>query len=105
MTSEAPDPAGGDAAPGPTAIAATEEPIQLSVTLLEDERVPEGMVCMGTYRNGRLVARSVMTPEAWTQIEEHRFFDDPLQVVLVARVAPPGIQCQLFAMVPLPDQE
>jgi hypothetical protein len=25
-------------------------------------------------------------------------------VVLVARVAPPGLQCQLFAMVPLPDE-
>ncbi len=60
---------------------------------------------MGAYRNGRLVARSVLTPEAWAQIQEHRFFDEPLQVVLVARVAPPGLQCQLFAMVPLPDEE
>jgi hypothetical protein len=63
------------------------------------------MVCMGTYRNGRLVARSVLTPEAWAQIVEQRFFDEPLQVVLVARVAPPGLQCQLFAMVPLPDDD
>jgi hypothetical protein len=89
----------------PAAIAATEEPIQLKVALIQDDRVPQEMVCMGTYRNGRLVARSVMTPEAWAQIEEHRFFDEPLQVVLVARVAPPGLQCQLFAMVPLPDEE
>lgn len=60
---------------------------------------------MGTFRNGRLVARSVISPEAWAQIEEHGFFEEPLQVVLVARVAPPGLQCQLFAMVPLPDDE
>jgi hypothetical protein len=47
----------------------------------------------------------VISPEAWEQIQEHRFFDEPLQVVLVARVAPPGLQCQLFAMVPLPTEE
>jgi hypothetical protein len=99
-----PEPGEGES-PAPAAIAATEEPIQLNVALIKDERVPPGMVCMATYRNGRLVARSVMTPEAWAQIEEHRFFDQPLQVVLVARVAPPGLQCQLFAMVPLPDDE
>lgn len=63
------------------------------------------MVCMGTYRNGRMVARAVLTPEAWAQIEEHGFFDEPLQVVLVARLAPPGLQCQLFAMVPLAQEE
>jgi hypothetical protein len=89
----------------PAAIAATAEPVQLKVGLIEDERVPADMVCMGTYRNGRLVARSVLSPEAWAQIEEHGFFDQPLQVVLVARVAPPGLQCQLFAMVPLPEED
>ena len=93
------------ATPVPAAIAATAEPVQLQVSLIEDDRVPAEMVCMGTYRNGRLVARSVMTPEAWAQIQEHGFFEQPLQVVLVARVAPPGLQCQLFAMVPLPDEE
>jgi len=105
MTPDAPDPAEGNAVPTPAAIAATEEPVQLEVGLVEDERVPSGMVCMGTYRNGRLVARAVLSPEAWAQIEEHGFFDEPLQVVLVARVAPPGLQCQLFAMVPIPDDE
>jgi hypothetical protein len=105
MTFDASEPAGGDATPVPAAIAATEEPIQLKVGLIEDDRIPPDMVCMGTYRNGRLVARSVISPEAWAQIEEHQFFDEPLQVVLVARVAPPGLQCQLFAMVPLPDED
>jgi hypothetical protein len=104
MTSNAPNPEDGES-PVPTAIAATEEPIQLEVALIQDDRVPPEMVCMATYRNGRLVARSVMTPEAWAQIEEHGFFDEPLQVVLVARVASPGLQCQLFAMVPLPADE
>ena len=101
----APDPAGDSSIPTPAAIAATEEPVQLEVALVEDERIPAGMVCMGTFRNGRLVARAVLSPEAWAQIEEHGFFDDPLQVVLVARLAPPGLQCQLFAMVPISEGE
>ena len=100
------DPADSSApTPVPAAIAATETPVQLTVGLVADDRVPEGMVCMGSYRNGRLVARSVMPPEAWQQIEEFGIFDDPVQVVLVARAAPPGLQCQLYAMVPLPDEE
>ena len=91
--------------PTPAAIAATEHPVQISVALIEDDRVPSGMVCMGCYRNGRLVARSVLPPEAWGQIDEYGIFDDPVQIVLVARAAPPGLQCQLYAMVPLPDEE
>ena len=103
-----PDSTGSDPdgnAPVPAAIAATEDPVQLTVALVQDERVPEGMVCMGSFRNGRLVARSVMPPEAWEQIDEYGIFDEPVQVVLVARAAPPGVQCQLYAMVPLPEEE
>ena len=91
--------------PSPAAIAATESPVQLTVNLVADDRVPEGMVCMGSFRNGRLVARSVMPPEAWQQIQEFGIFEEPVQVVLVARAAPPGLQCQLYAMVPLPEDD
>jgi hypothetical protein len=104
MTSEQPEPQQGDA-PTPAAIAATEHPVQITVGLVQDERVPEGMVCMGSYRNGRLVARAVLPPEAWSQINEYGIFDEPVQIVLVARASPPGLQCQLYAMVPLPDEE
>jgi hypothetical protein len=108
MTSEPTDPIEPESdagEPTPAAIAATENPVQLTVGLVEDQRIPEGMVCMASYRNGRLVARSVMPPEAWAQIDEYGIFDEPVQVVLVARAAPPGVQCQLYAMVPLPDEE
>jgi len=104
MSSESPDES-PTPTPAPAAIAATESPVQLTVGLVADYRVPEGMVCMGSYRNGRLVARSVMPPEAWHQIEEFGIFDEPVQVVLVARTAAPGLQCQLYAMVPLPDDD
>lgn len=105
MTSEPIDESQGGNPPAPAAIAATENPVQLTVGLVEDERVPDGMVCMGSYRNGRLVARAVMPPEAWSQIDEFGIFNEPVQVVLVARAAPPGLQCQLYAMVPLPEEE
>ena len=105
MSSDTDDAPAPEPGPTPAAIAATETPVQLAVGLVADDRVPEGMVCMGAYRNGRLVARSVMPPEAWQQIEAFGIFDDPVQVVLVARLAPPGLQCQLYAMVPLPDEE
>ena len=88
--------------PSPAALAATEGPVELSVSLVDDERTPEGMVCMATYRNGRLVARCAMPPEAWDQVHAHHLFEQPVPVVLVAREAPPGLQCQLFAMVTLP---
>jgi hypothetical protein len=103
MTSESPEPAESGSAITPAAIAATDRPVQLSVQLVQDERVPDGMVCMGSFRNGQLIARSVMPPEAWGQIQQYHIFDEPVQVVLVARTAPPGLQCQLYAMVPLPD--
>src|SRR5919197_6332928 len=80
MTNEPNQPT-GDGSPTPAAIAATENPVQLTVGLIEDERIPEGMVCMGSYRNGRLVARSVIPPEAWTQIREYGIFSEPVQVV------------------------
>ena len=69
MTSERPEPAPSEE-PSPAAIAATEHPVQITVGLLEDDRVPEGMLCMGSYRNGRLIARAVLPLEAWRQIEE-----------------------------------
>lgn len=105
MTAFDPEPGHeGDGIPSPAALAATEEPIALHVRLLEDERTPEGLVCVGTYRHGRLVARCAMPPEAWEQVQEFRLFAAPVPVVLVAREAPPGLQCQLFAMVTLPPE-
>ena len=88
--------------PSPAALAATEGPVELNVGLVEDERTPDGMVCMATYRNGRLAARCALPPEAWDQVHSHGLFAQPVPVVLVAREAPPGLQCQLFAMVTIP---
>lgn len=89
--------------PTPVALAVTDSAVELRVALVADERTPEGMLCMGTYRGERLVARCVMPPEAWQQVQEYGLFDQPVKVVLVAREEAPGLQCQLYAMVPVPD--
>ena len=91
--------------PTPVALAVKDAAVELRVGLVEDERTPEGMICMGTYRGERLVARCVMPPEAWQQVQEYGLFDEPVKVVLVAREAAPGLQCQLYAMVPVPEVE
>jgi hypothetical protein len=102
-TPEFPTPPGPDEGERrPTALAAAEQPVELSVRLFEDDRTPEGMVCMGTYRGERLIARCVIPPETWEQVTTFELFGEPVAVVLMAREAPPGLQCQLFALLALP---
>ena len=96
-------PAGEGGRPAPVALAVTDSPVLLHVALVDDERTPAEMVCMGTYFGERLVARCVMPPEAWAQVVEYGLFDEPVKVALVAREEAPGLQCQLYAMVPIPD--
>lgn len=88
----------------PVAIAASQHPVQLRAGLIDDERTPSGMVCMATWRDDKLVARCVLPPETWEQIDDFGLLEEPVQVVLLAREAPPGLQCQLFAIVPLPEE-
>lgn len=92
----------GDAERRPTALAAAEQPVDLQVRLIDDDRTPEGMVCMGSFRGERLIARCVIPPETWEQVTTFELFGEPVPVVLMAREAPPGLQCQLFALLALP---
>jgi hypothetical protein len=101
MTRPEPVPPGGDGTPA--AYATAEEPVSLQVRLIEDERTPEGMVLMGTYHDSRLLARHVLAPEMWAQVAEHDLFGAPVPLVLVAREASPGLQCQLYALLQLPE--
>jgi hypothetical protein len=91
--------------PGPAALAATEQPVAVRVALVDDERVPDGMVCMGSFLGERLIARSVLPPETWDAVRDQDLFSDPVPIVLVAREAPPGLQCQLFALLALEEEE
>jgi hypothetical protein len=83
------------------ALAGTEQPIIIRVQPVEDSRAPEGTVCLGTFIGDRLVARCVVPPELHRTLERHDVFGEPVRLVLSARAAPPGLQCQLFALAPL----
>jgi hypothetical protein len=83
----------------------TDRPVPIRVSPLEDERTPEGMVCLGTVLNGRIIARCVVPPEALAFIEDRRLFDGPVPIALAAHEEAPGLQCRLFAVVSLPAAE
>jgi hypothetical protein len=72
------------------------------VARLDDERTPEGMVCLGTRVEGRLIARCVVPKEMAEMLEERRILRDPVPLALAVKEAAPGLQCRLFAVVDLP---
>ena len=97
----------GDADPPdrPAAVlAATDRPVSIEVREITDERVPEGMSCLGTFLDDKLVARCVVPPGAVAYFHKHGVFDEPRQLVLAAREEEPGLQCELYAVVPLPPE-
>ena len=91
--------------PRPAAVlAATEQPVPLDVREIPDERVPEGMRCLGTFLDGNLVARCAVPPGAADYFERHGVFGSPRQLVLAAREESPGLRCELYAIVPMPQE-
>lgn len=83
----------------------TEQPVPLEITPLEDDRTPEGMVCLGTRIRGRLVARCVVPPVAAEFVLERGLFEQPVPLALAAETADPGLQCRLFAVVLLNPED
>jgi len=86
----------------PVALAATDRPLPLRLESIEDERAPDGMSCIGSFLGPKLVARCVMPPDAAAFLLERGLFSHPVRLALAAREEPPGLQCQLFALVELP---
>lgn len=84
------------------ALAATDRPLPLRLETIEDERAPDGMACIGSFLGPKLVARCVVPPDAAAFLLERGLFSDPVRLALAAREEPPGLQCQLFALVDLP---
>ena len=95
-----------DAAPErPAAVlAATDRPVPIEVREIDDERVPAGMGCLGTFLDSKLVARCIVPPGAAAYFAKHAVFAEPRQLVLAAREEDPGLQCELYAIVPLPPE-
>jgi hypothetical protein len=80
-------------------LAATDRPVPLVVKRIEDERVPEGLIGMGSYLNEALIARCAVPPDVAGFIEEQNLFLEPVRLVLAATEDEPGLQCRLFALV------
>ncbi|HEY4321563.1 MAG TPA: hypothetical protein VGM77_10335 [Gemmatimonadales bacterium] len=101
------EPAHDDEAEGqgrPAAVlAATDRPVPLVVRAIVDDRVPTGMECMGTFVDDTMVARCVVPPGALEYFDEHGVFAEARQLVLAAREEEPGLQCELYAIVPMPS--
>jgi hypothetical protein len=83
-------------------LAATDRPVPLEVREIPDDRVPEGMRCVGTFLDGHLVARCAVPHGAMEFFDRHALFAEPRQLVLAAREESPGLRCELYAIVPLP---
>lgn len=86
----------------PVAFVATQDPIPLNVKQVQDDRTPDGMVCMGTFLNahGQLIARSAVSPEMLDDLEDSGAFGSPVRLALAAVERDPGLQCRLFALIP-----
>jgi hypothetical protein len=83
---------------------ATAEPVSLTVAALADPRAPEGSA-LGSYIDGRLVARCAMPRGSIDRLMELGLLENPVPLGLVAFEAEPGLQCRLLALVPATDIE
>ncbi len=93
----------GDADPEASSVlAATDQPVPIEVREIPDDRVPEGMRCLGTFLDGNLVARCAVPPGAADYFDRFGVFSEPRQLVLAAREEEPGLRCELYAIVPMP---
>lgn len=90
---------------GPGVLAMTDRPLAIEVQEIEADPIPEGMICIGTFIDGRMVARCVLPVGALEQFARHGFFTEPRQLVLAAREGAPGLRCELYAIVPLPPRQ
>ncbi len=90
----------GDGEGRPSVLVATSTRVQVRVEPVEDDRTPEGSVCLGTFIDGRLVGRRVAPTEALEELREFHLFDDPVHLGLVAYEDAPGLQCRLLALLP-----
>lgn len=90
---------GGDDESRPAVFITTRQPIDLTVSRLDDPRAPDSSA-LAAYIDGRMVARSAMPPEAIERLIDLNLFETPVPLGLFAYEEAPGLQCRLFALVP-----
>lgn len=96
---------GDEGPPTPVALVSTVDPVAIQVGEVDDERIPDGMVCMGAFLAGRLIARSIVPPEMLADLSNRNVFQDPVRIALAAVERDPGLQCRLFALLPADQVE
>lgn len=82
------------------ALVSTQQEVVIGVKEVSDDRTPEGMTCMASYLNERLIARSVVHPEFLDELLSRDVFAEPVRLALAAVEGDPGLQCRLFALLP-----
>jgi hypothetical protein len=90
----------GDGDGKPSVLVATSTPVLVRVEPVDDDRTPDGSVCLGTFIGERLVGRRVAPNEALEELREFHLFDEPVHLGLVAYEDTPGLQCRLLALLP-----
>jgi hypothetical protein len=86
------------------ALVMTDAPVEIEVAPIEDDRTPEGMVCLGTTLRGKLIARCVVSPDMWSLVDRTGMLRGPVPLALSAIEEEPGLQCRLFAVTKLPAE-
>ncbi len=99
MNDWSPDQPQDEPSPPPFVMVTTSSAIDITVREVLDERTPDDAVCLGTFYEGRLIARCVVPPEALAAVEDHALFADPVHLGLLGFEEPPGLQCRLLAFV------
>lgn len=82
------------------ALVSTMDPVSLAVDEVDDDRIPDGDVCMGSFLEGRLIARRAVPPEILEDMRTQQTFSSPVRIALAAVEQDPGLQCRLFALLP-----
>ena len=88
---------------GPTGEAVfvtTAIPVRIRVEPITDDRVPDGSA-IAAYLDDRMIARCAMPRESIDRLLELDLFSEPLPLALLAYEEAPGLQCRLFALVPV----
>lgn len=99
MTEWSNNPPGDEPSPPPFVMVTTSAALEITVREVLDDRTPDDAVCLGTFYEGRLIARCVVPPEALAAVKDHDLFTAPVHLGLLGFEEPPGLQCRLLAFV------
>lgn len=90
---------------GESVLVGTASPVRLRVEPIEHHLTPNDTVCIGTFLNGKMISRCAVPAETAEDFLSMELFGEPVALALNVRVAGPGLEANLLALVPLADAE